>query len=101
MLLYQISLLIYSETICAAIFGLSETISLNMCNSDPFPAYITIHTDYFISCTAYLRKQVQYKTTVIKMNHQLCNCLQGFLFPFFCLFVNFLNSINWLMKKEA
>lgn len=47
MLLFQISLPIYSETICATIFGPSETISLSMCNSDPFPAYITINTDLF------------------------------------------------------
>lgn len=53
MLLFQISLPIYSETICATIFGLSETISLNMCNSDLFPAYITINPDDFISCTEY------------------------------------------------
>lgn len=70
MLLYQISLPIYSETICAAIFGLSKTITLNMCNSHPFPAYITIHTDYFVSlqhiCVNKFNIKLQLKLPLLK-----------------------------------
>lgn len=95
MLLFQLSLPIYSETIWMSIFGLKQFlwVCATRIHFQPTSLQILI-ISYPVQHI--LRNQVQFQTTVIKMNHQLCNCLQGFLF-----FINLLNSINWIMKKEA